>query len=540
MRVGIAQINPTLGHFKHNKEKIFSAIKQAKEKKCELLVFPEAALCGYHPFDLLERPEFVKEQLRELNSISKKIPEGLAVLVGAFSQNTTKLGRPYFNSAALLIHKKPIRFFNKQSLPTGDVFDESRFVENGDLSKNFFKWKGKSFFVTICEDMWTWPNKEGKSVYKTNPLKKIKNKNIDLVINMSASPYHIKKENLREYMAHQTAKHFKTTFLYANIVGAQDEIIFDGQSFVMQPNGKKVLTCESFHEDFNVFDLNTKEAWHQAQQNSEKESLRRALVLGIRDFCAKTGISKVHLGLSGGIDSAVVACLAVDALGADCVTGIALPGPFNDPKSLESAESLSKHLLIKFIKLEIENTYNAVLSEITKKLNYQGFSVVNENLQSRIRGLILMAYANKENSMLLTTGNKSEYATGYATLYGDMCGGLAPIGDLTKQQVYELANYYNSEAEIIPQFIIEREPSAELRPNQKDQDSLPEYKILDHAVHRLVSDCLPVRGKTQEWLLETIFKTEFKRWQAAPILKVSEHAFGRGRRWPIAHRFRIG
>lgn len=341
---------------------------------------------------------------------------------------------------------------------------------------------------------------------------------------------------LREYVAGKTASHFKAPIMYVNLVGAQDEIIFDGGSFVLDKNGKKILSCHQFSEDINVIDTDSYEVWHKPAKLSKVDELHRALVLGIRDFCEKTGLRKVHLGLSGGIDSAVVAALAVDALGPNNVTAIGLPGPFNSPRSLVLAHSLARNLGVNFKTVEITPIYDEVVRALEKGLDLSGFGLVHENIQARLRGLSLMAFSNIENSMLLTTSNKSEYAAGYSTLYGDMCGGLAPIGDLTKQQVYDLARYYNQQDEVIPLEIIERAPSAELRPNQKDQDSLPPYEDLDKSVTFLVEKSGLARSATDKWLLPVLMRTEFKRWQAAPILKVSQHSFGRGRRYPIAHK----
>ncbi len=404
------------------------------------------------------------------------------------------------------------------------------------MSKNVFKIKGKKFFLTICEDIWAWEDKSGKSSYGENPIKKIKEKNVDLVVNLSASPWFPGKEKLRHHVAQKTAQHFKAPILYANLVGAQDEIIFDGASFVISPNGKPIMQCQSFVEDLNVFDLDTNEVWSKPTHLSEIEKLRKALALGIQDFCFKAGLPKVHLGLSGGIDSAVVACLAVDALGASNVKCFALPGPHSATKSLQLASQLAKNLKIEMFDVSINAAYETISKQLDSKMEIKEFSLVHENLQSRLRGLFLMAYSNHKNSLLLTTGNKSEYATGYSTLYGDMCGGLAPIGDLTKNQVYALARYYNSAAEIIPTEIIERAPSAELRPNQKDQDSLPPYEELDRAVVNIVEKSQKPKNETEKWLVQKLVGTEFKRWQSAPILKASSHSFGRGRRWPLAHK----
>ncbi|MFS4458858.1 NAD+ synthase [Bdellovibrio sp. HCB2-146] len=536
MRIALAQINPTLADFKYNKEKILDFVHQAHQRKCDMVVLPECALFGYHPFDLLERKKLVLQQEAELKDIHKKIPKGIAVIFGLIMRNPEKKGRPYFNSAVLLAKGEKPRFFHKQLLPTGDVFDEARFIEPGDVSQNYFQWKGKKFFLTICEDIWAWPDKKGHSPYKVNPLAKVKKKKIDMVINLSASPYFVGKMKQREYVTSQTAAYFNAPMMYVNIVGGQDEIIFDGASFVIDKKGKKLLSCQSFKEDINVIDIETGEVWNKTSALQKTEELRQALVLGIQDFCLKTGLKKVHLGLSGGIDSAVVAALAVDALGPANVTGLALPGPFNAEESLTLSQVLAKNLGIAFKTVEIQSMYEKAVEAFSKGLGLEGFSLVNENIQARLRGMTLMAFSNKENSMLLTTSNKSEYASGYSTLYGDMCGGLAPIGDLTKEQVYDLANLYNSQDEIIPKRIITRAPSAELRPNQKDQDSLPPYEDLDRAVVYLVEKSGEAKTKTDKWLLPILMRTEFKRWQAAPILKVSQHSFGRGRRYPIAHR----
>ncbi len=535
-RIAIAQINAVLGDIEYNKTKILEFAEKARQRKADLVVFPESSLLGYHPFDLLERVDLVESLEKATLEIHKKIPKDIIVIFGTLTRNRNKKGRPYFNSAVLMEKGKPVKVFNKQLLPTGDVFDEARFIEHGDMSKNLFSIKGKKFFLTICEDIWAWEDKNKISSYGENPIKKIKAKGIDLVINLSASPWFPGKEKLRDHVALKTAQHFKAPILYSNLVGAQDEIIFDGASFVLSPKGKRIMQCQSFEEDLNVFDLDTEEVWAKASKLSEIEKLRKALVLGVQDFCKKTGLMRVHFGLSGGIDSAVVACLAVDALGAGAVKCFALPGPHSADKSLKLAAALAKNLKIEMFTSSINHAYDTISKQINEQMQIREFGLVHENLQSRLRGLFLMSYANHQNSLLLTTGNKSEYATGYATLYGDMCGGLAPIGDLTKQQVYDLARYYNSSAEIIPVDIIDRAPSAELRPNQKDQDSLPPYDELDKAVINIVEKSKKPSNETEKWLVAKLVATEFKRWQAAPILKASSHSFGRGRRWPLAHK----
>lgn len=538
MRIAIAQINSTLGDFEANAEKILEFVKRAREKDCELVIFPECALFGYHPYDLLERTKVVLKQEKVLQKIHQRLPQGMGVLLGAFTRNPAPRGRPYFNSAAFLSKGKKIRFFHKQLLPTGDVFDEARFIQPGDVRGNYLSFKGKRFFVTICEDIWAWPDAKGHSPYFHNPLLDVSRKKVDLVINISASPFFPGKLKKREYVTEKTASLFKAPLLYANLVGGQDEVIYDGGSFVMNPQGKVLLRCQQFEEDLNVLNLDTLHAWSQANVIQGPEALRRALVLGIQDFCKKTGLQKIHLGLSGGVDSAVVACLAVEALGPGRVAGIALPGPFNALESLTLARSLAHNLGIQFYTLPISEAYETVLKSLKASLDLSSFGVTQENIQARLRGLMLMAYSNKEGSLLLSTSNKSEYAAGYATLYGDMCGGLAPLGDLTKKQVYALADLYNQQGELIPLQILERAPSAELRPNQKDQDTLPPYDLLDASVVKLVERSQAAKTPTDHWLLPVIMRTEFKRWQAPPILKVSEHSFGRGRRWPVAHKAR--
>lgn len=539
MRIALAQINSTLGDFENNKIKILSFITSAKEKKAELVIFPEASLFGYHPFDLLERDLLVDKQAKVLKELLKGIPAGIHVLIGGFEKNKSKKGRPYFNVAFLCQKNKILKIFRKELLPTGDVFDEARFIEKGDLTKNYFRIKNKKFFLTICEDIWAWEDRMGRSIYTENPLKRVKKQKVDLVINMSASPYFEGKLKQREYVVQKTAKHFNAPMAYVNLVGAQDEIIYDGQSFLVDKAGKKKFVCLGFEEDLNIFEIDSLKDWNSSGSRAEPtpiEQLHKALVLGLRDFSAKTGLKKIHLGLSGGIDSAVVACVAVDALGPNNVSLFALPTEFNKPESFRLAQQLAANLKLELDVIPIQSIFETIKIEIDSQFNIKEFGLVHENLQSRIRGMLLMAYANSAGSLLLTTGNKSEYATGYTTLYGDMCGGLAVIGDLTKKQVYELANHFNNSYELIPKQIITRAPSAELRPNQKDQDSLPAYELLDASVVKIVENRKKTTTKTDQWLLQALMRTEFKRWQSPPILKVSEHSFGRGRRYPVAHK----
>lgn len=535
MLIGMAQINPTLGDFAGNREKILSFITRAQALNCDLIVFPELTIMGYIPNDLLERPSVVKAQLEEFKRLEKLIPPGIHVIVGLVTEAGRGEGKIYHNSAALLRRGSKTKFFHKELLPTYDVFDEARHIERGKIQKEGFKIGKHKFLMTICEDIWGWELPHHPSNYLDNPLKSIKGK-YDLVINISASPYSKDKMKLRRMVVEKTAKHFKSPVMYVNMVGGQDEIIYDGASFVVDKAGKTLACSKRFHEDITLFDLESLKGEKQEKQLKLEEHLYGALKLGFRDYVTKTGFKKVHLGLSGGIDSAFLAALACDALGPENVLGVTMPGPFNAPESRSLSEVLAKNLGMRVINLPITDAYEASIKTLHKTFGEFEFGLTNENMQARIRGMLLMAISNRENSMLLSTSNKSETATGYATLYGDMCGGLAPLADLLKNEVYALSRYVNRNGEIIPVGIIDRAPSAELRPGQKDQDSLPPYDILDKAVENLVELRKPAKTDEEKWLLKQIIRNEFKRWQAPLILKVSSHAFGRGRRMPIAHK----
>ncbi len=533
MRIALAQTNCWLADFQRNSEMILQTVDRALKAHCELIVFPELTLMGYPPFDLLERKSVVEEQLKILNELQKKLPPQIGVLLGAITENKG-LGKPYFNSAVFIHDHKIQKIFNKELLPVYDVFDDSRHIAEGHIQDNHFRFKNLNLQILICEDMWGWD-----PLHDHNPLVDLKAQSCDLIINLSASPFTLAKRKERLNMAQKTASHLKAPLIYVNMVGAQDELIYDGGSFVIDHHGKPVAQAEYYKEDFIIFDHAPMTSEIKPVPATDTEHLYSALVLGIRDFILKTGFSKAHLGLSGGIDSGVVACLIADALGPQNLTAIALPTRFNSELSLQLAQKLAQNLQCRFYNLPIEDTFNQAVSSYEKTFGQKTFSLLHENLQSRLRGLFLMAYSNDQNSLLLTTGNKSEYASGYSTLYGDLCGGLAPIGDLLKGQVYDLARWINRNGEIIPQEMIDRPPTAELRENQKDSDSLPQYDLLDKAVEKLVGQKQKAENSTEEWLLKKLYLSEFKRWQAPPILKISNHAFGRGRRMPIAHRAQL-
>jgi len=516
MRIALAQINTCLGDFSSNRKRILEDCQRALDRRCDLVVFPEFALFGYHPADLLERVSVVKEQLKQFEKLRRQIPKGIAVVVGMVRLNPDKNGKSFLNSGALLEKGKKPQFADKELLPAYDVFDEGRHIARGNLAKNVVRYKGKKILITICEDIWGWDVPGLAKHYKGNPLKKLKGQKLDVILNLSASPFTLEKHSQRKILAKKTALFLKAPIVYVNLVGAQDELIFDGGSFALDKKGRGLAESVYFSEDLNVVDFTRKEGGFRQPLPEKTERLRQALVLGIRDFVEKTGFEKVHLGLSGGIDSAVVAALATDALGNGRVTGFALPGPFSSAKSFKLAEKLARNLKIDFKKFEISKTYKNLVRDFEKLYGPFKFGLVHENLQARLRGLVLMVHANKEFSLLLTTGNKSEYATGYTTLYGDMCGGLAPLADLLKHQVYDLADLYNSEFQLIPPEIIKRPPSAELRPRQKDQDTLPAYSILDKSVRSLVEGKRSARSQVENWTLSALMKSEHKRWQAPP------------------------
>ncbi len=530
MRIALAQMNSVLGDIEGNVERHQQFIDQAAAKKCDLVVFPEMSLIGYSPNDWLERPEIFARQEKALSQLHKAKPRGLEWIVGGIARNKKTTGKPLFNAAYVSTQIK--KSIHKVLLPQYDVFDEGRFFESGEIQEHVVKIQGKKVLILICEDMWAWE----KSFYD-NPLKKLKSQKIDVVISINGSPFSVDKDKQRLKVATKTAKHFSCPVVYVNMVGGQDELIFDGGSFVIDKKGKVLSNSATATEDLNIIDLKSLIGGKRKNATSSVEKLHANLVMGLRDFAKKNGFQSLHLGSSGGIDSAVVAALACDAIGPRGVMTIGMPGPFSHAQSLELAKDLAKRLGCGFLNYDINESYESLTQGFAKNIGPQEFGVMHENTQARLRGIILMMYANTHSSLLLSTSNKSEIATGYSTLYGDMCGGLAPLGDLLKRQVYELAEYYNREHELIPQRIIDRAPSAELRPNQKDQDSLPSYDVLDKAVEKIVTNSGPATSETEKWLLKKIAQNEFKRWQAPPILRVTEHAFGRGRRFPITNQF---
>jgi NAD+ synthase (glutamine-hydrolysing) len=530
MRVGLAQINPVMGDISGNVNKIIEFMKSAKEKHCDLVVFPELCVLGYNPNDLLERPEVIKDLPAAVKKINKARPKGMSVVIGSITPSKQKSTKPFHNSAIVLSQKESV--VSKTLLPSYDVFDEHRFLTSGAPEKHLVRIGNKNVLILVCEDIWGWERSE-----HTSFLHLYKKKKVDLVISINGSPFSLTKARRRKNVVTQTAKFLKAPVVYVNCVGGQDEILYDGGSFVVDAKGKILAQSALFTEDLNIVDLLKNQGGIRKIKLDNTELIHQALVLGIRDFAQKNGFQKIHVGVSGGIDSAIVLALAADAIGPRNVTGIAMPGPFSAQESLAEAENLCRHLGCGFHKLEISESYQHMLKNFETEYGKQEFGVLHENLQARLRGMYLMMYSNMTNSLLLATSNKSELATGYSTMYGDMCGGLAPIGDLLKKQVYAIAQLYNKQTELIPQAIIERPPSAELRPDQKDQDTLPPYDELDQAVESIVGYREPARNSTSQWLLKRMAASEFKRWQAPPVLRVTDHAFGRGRRLPITNGY---
>jgi len=541
MKIGILQLNFTVGDFRGNSEKIVSAYERAVREGAELCVGSELGLCGYPPRDLLNRRDFVESHERALREVAKRVGK-VPLLIGGIEKTNQKTGRPLYNTAFLVEKGKTRAVARKILLPTYDVFDEDRYFEAGDKVGSV-RIAGKRVGVTICEDIWNdedlWPERR----YRIDPVRELAKKGMDLLINLSASPWNIGKENVRYRLLAEVAKREKIPVIQVNQVGGNDELVFDGQSLGVGVKGGLLARGVAFMEDVKVVDIGGKE--EKPVWAGDEEQVFQALVLGTRDYLQKCGFQEVVLGLSGGIDSALVAVVAAEALGKDKVLGVAMPSRFSSAGSLADAEALAKRLGIRYKEIPIEDTFAAMLRSIAPAREGRSGGLTEENLQSRIRGMTLMAISNDSGRLLLTTGNKSEMAVGYCTLYGDMCGALAVIADVPKTLVYRISRWINREREIIPKNSIEKAPSAELRPDQKDQDSLPPYEELDRILESYVVNEGSIQGMVKkgiskvlaEEMVRKIDISEYKRRQAAPGLKVTTKAFGVGRRIPLAQRF---
>jgi NAD+ synthase (glutamine-hydrolysing) len=567
MRIAIAQINSTIGDFSGNMEKILTFSRQAlREHQASLTLFPELAVCGYPPMDLLDQDRFVEGNIRAVRILQRELPRDVAVGIGFVGRNPYSGGKALVNEYGIILNGKLVFEQIKTLLPTYDVFDEARNFESAQ-AWNVFEWKGERIGVAICEDVWRETAIPGAR-YVRDPVRLLLDQGISLLCVPSASPYYAGKLRVRRDLAERLSTRGDVPIVYINAVGANDSIIFDGRSFIVSPGTDRsvpALRCmaRGFEEDLVVWDSASEAKPHKLPKTEERgdmdpfkvglsrfelDTLEDALVLGIREYMGKCGFSRAHLGLSGGIDSSLAAYLAVKALGGDKVAGFSMPSRFSSQGSKDDAVELVRNLGCSYTTLPIESVYVSFLEVLKDVFQDRPFDIAEENLQARIRGTLLMAYSNKFGSMLLTTGNKSELAMGYCTLYGDMAGALAPIGDLFKTEVFALCRRINEKSQaatgkdVIPEAVILKPPSAELRPNQKDQDSLPPYEDLDEILklylfENLSRDEIAARGWDAELtgrIIRTVAQAEFKRRQAPPVLKVSPRAFGMGRRMPIA------
>ena len=561
MRLALCQIDTTVGDFAGNTARILQGLSRAEEAGADLAVFPELAICGYPPRDLLERPSFAREAARVLATLARRARR-TALLVGTFAPNRSRVGKPFHNVSALLDGGRVRVLAKKTLLPTYDVFDEGRWFEPGD-GCIVLPFRGERMGLPICEDLWNdkdfW---RARRLYHDDPGEALVRRGATLVVAISASPFSEGKPRLRRRMLARYARDARVPVAFLNLVGGNDELVFDGGSMVLDGKGRIAARAALFEEDFVVVDVERDGAGPvrvvsvsgadardlpDDSSGDPLESLRRALVLGIRDYAAKCGFSTAVLGLSGGIDSALVAALAVEALGKGNVTGVAMPSPYSSEGSIADARALAENLGIRFEVLPIGPLFEEARRALAPLFEGLAEDATEENVQSRLRGLLVMAVSNKKGPLVLTTGNKSELAVGYCTLYGDMCGGLAPISDLPKMRVYALARHLNASAgrALIPEASLTKAPSAELRPGQTDQDSLPPYPLLDAILESLVGRNLSVEAAARRTgaplllvkkIAGQVDRAEYKRNQAAPGLKVSAKAFGSGRRIPIAQR----
>lgn len=546
MKIALGQINPKVGDFTGNATKIIEFSQRAHSKGAELVIFPEMSVCGYPARDMVERTAFVHRNREVVDQIAAATRE-IAVICGFVSRAEAESGKLVMNSAALLAGGK-LRFEqSKMLLPNYDIFDEQRNFAPAN-KQQLFKFSNLNLALTICEDAWNdkgfWPQRR----YTIDPVDMLVREGADFIINISASPFQLGKPQVREEMLRAIAVRTRMPVVLVNQVGGNDSVVFDGSSLVLGPDGSILARAKSFEEDLVFFDTAAMTGDIQGQVTDREASAYAALVLGTRDYVRKCGFSKVVLGLSGGIDSALVAAIAVDALGKANVTGVGMPGPYSSQGSLDDARELATNLGIKFEVISITGMFEAFRVTMSEVFAGMREDLTEENMQSRIRGNILMAISNKTNALVLTTGNKSEYAVGYCTLYGDMAGALAVISDVPKTMVYQLSHYVNSRGRVIPKGSIEKPPSAELRPNQKDADSLPPYEILDRILEDYVEDLKTVKEIAHERgidkkivlkLVRMIERSEYKRQQAAIGLKITEKAFGVGRRFPVAAKYEV-
>ncbi len=543
MKVLIAQLDATIGDFSGNVEKIIQALQFAREKNADIVLFPELTVCGYPPEDLVLHEHFVMSCEEALQKILPHT-KGLMVLVGLVRRNLAYGEKSLLNSAAIFQDGKLVGFHDKALLPTYDVFDERRYFEPGTEFKTWV-WKGKKIGVLICEDIWQHAGYVGNTRYACDPVLELQKLKIDLLLNLSASPYQFQKPDVRVKVCQKAAKTLKCPVILCAQVGANDQLVFDGYSVYVNDKGDLCQLAKGFEEDLLLVDLESKSCILSFAYDAVGD-LYKALVLGTRDYFVKQNFRKAIVGLSGGIDSALTACIAVEALGKENVYALSMPSRFNSPSSLKDAEALVKNLGIDFDVIPIDDLYESYLKTLTPFFQGKPQDETEENIQSRIRGMILMALSNKLGYLLISTGNKSELAMGYCTLYGDMAGGLGVLADVNKTQIYMLARWLNQKKTIIPQSTIDKPPSAELRPNQRDTDTLPDYAIVDAVLQAYVEDLLSPEEIVKKYnfpldlvldLVHRIHASEYKRRQSAPGIRVTKKAFRVGRKYPIVQKW---
>ena len=546
MKIALGQINPTVGDFSGNSKKIIELARKARDAGGQMAVFSELAVCGYPPRDLLEKPAFVARSQEVVQQIAAAVPD-VTIVTGFVSPAAVETGKSVMNSAAVLRGGKVQFVQSKMLLPTYDVFDELRYFDPAS-SQKVLPYCGNKLALTICEDAWNDKHFWHRRLYSVDPVDELLRAGANLVLNISASPFHLGKRELRYNMLRTIAVDNKVPVVFVNQVGGNDSLVFDGSSFVIAPDGSVVAQAKSFEEDMVLFDSETLHGDIHPQIEGEEASAYAALVLGTRDYVRKCGFKTAIIGLSGGIDSALTAAIAVDALGRENVTGLAMPGQYSSEHSIRDARSLACNLGIRFEVVPIGDIFDCYRQTIAPLFANLPEDVTEENIQSRIRGNILLAMSNKFGHLVLTTGNKSELGVGYCTLYGDMVGGLGVISDVPKTMVYRLSRYVNARKPVIPESTLTKPPSAELRPGQKDSDTLPPYEILDNILEDYVEDYRTAeqiaagRGydvRLVREVIRMIERSEYKRQQAAPGIKITPKAFGFGRRFPIAQKSEI-